>query len=99
MTQYATKDFSPLNFEVWTLNFMIWTINIEHWTLKFELYDLNYELRELHESLSLIRGIRVIRSFLLGVYKFTSSQVHKLFVVIMIRGIRVIRSLFYFTSL
>ena len=47
MTQYATKDFSPLNFEVWTLNFMIW----------------DYELRELHESLSLIRGIRVIRSF------------------------------------
>lgn len=42
MIQYATKDFSPLN---------------------FELYDLNYELRELHESLSLIRGIRVIRSF------------------------------------
>ena len=65
MTQYATKDFEllPLNFEVWTLKFMIWTINIEHWTLKFELYDLNYELRESHESLSLIRGIRVIRSF------------------------------------
>ena len=49
MIQYATKDFSPLNFELWGLN--------------FELYDLNYELRELHESLSLIRGIRVIRSF------------------------------------
>ena len=44
MIQYATKDFSPLFFELWGLN--------------FELYDLNYELRELHESLSLIRVIR-----------------------------------------
>ena len=49
MTQYATKDFSPLSFELWTL--------------RFELYDMNYELRELHEFLSLIRDIRVIRSF------------------------------------
>ena len=33
----------------------------------------NYELRELHESLSLIRDIRVIRSFFsLRVNKFTS---------------------------
>ena len=49
----------------------------------------NYELRELHESLSLIRDIRVIRSFL--VYDF---------VAIMIRGIRVIRSpnLFYISG-
>ena len=35
----------------------------ELWGLNFELYDLNYELRESHESLSLIRDIRVIRSF------------------------------------
>ena len=35
MIQYATKDFSPLSFELWGLN--------------FELYDMNYELRELRE--------------------------------------------------
>ena len=59
MIQYATKDFRPLSFELWGLN--------------FELYDLNYELRELRESLSLIRDIRVIRSFFsLRVNKFTS---------------------------
>ena len=48
MIQYATKDFSPLFFELWGLN--------------FELYDLNYELRELRESLqtSLFKGKRYI---------------------------------------
>ena len=75
MIQYATKDFSPLNFEVWTLNFVICIINdyelrelhesivfFELWGLNFELYDLNYELRELRESLqtSKFKGKRYI---------------------------------------
>ena len=75
MTQYATKDFSPLFFELWGLNFMICTINdyelrelhesivfFELWGLNFELYDLNYELRELRESLqtSMFKGKRYI---------------------------------------
>ena len=75
MIQYATKDFSPLNFEVWTLNFVICIINdyelrelhesivfFELWGLNFELYDLNYELRELRESLqtSMFKGKRYI---------------------------------------
>ena len=57
MIQYATKDFSPLNFELWGLNFF----TFELWGLNFEICIINdYDLRELHESLSLIR---VIRSF------------------------------------
>ena len=56
MTQYATKDFSPLFFE-------LRISRITRILANFELWGLNYELRELHESLSLIRDIRVIRSF------------------------------------
>ena len=64
-------------FELWGLNFELYDLNyelresivfFELWCLNFELYDLNYELRELRESLSLIRGIRVIRSL----FYFTS---------------------------
>ena len=56
---------------------MITTVNCDlSLQLTRQLINLstkNYELRELHESLSLIRDIRVIRSFFsLRVNKFTS---------------------------
>ena len=56
---------------------MITTVNYDlSLQLTCQLVNLstkNYELRELHESLSLIRDIRVIRSFFsLRVNKFTS---------------------------
>ena len=45
MIQYATKDFSPLSFELWGLNFEVWSLN-------FVICIINdYELRELRESI------------------------------------------------
>ena len=58
MIQYATKDFSPLFFELRISRIS----RITRILANFELWGLNYEFRELHEFLSLIRGIRVIRS-------------------------------------